>query len=69
MPDANVPVRFTLDGPARIVSPPIANSENDGVATMLLQSGTRPGTITVSASAAGLTSAAVEVVSDLADKQ
>jgi beta-galactosidase len=58
VPDANVPVRFTVDGPARIVSPSMSKSENDGVATVLLQAGTRPGKITLAASAEGLASAA-----------
>lgn len=54
VPDANLPVQFAVAGPARIVSPAEARSESDGVATMLLQAGTAPGEIAITAQAPGL---------------
>jgi beta-galactosidase len=63
VPDANVPVRFAVTGPGRIVSPAQAKSENDGIATLLLQAGTAPGKITVSATAEGLKTAKLSLKS------
>jgi beta-galactosidase len=63
VPNANVPVHFSLDGPARIVSPATANSENDGVATVLLQATMQRGKIMVSGTADRLIPAAAEIIS------
>ena len=61
VPDAKVPVRFSVDGPGRIVGPSQSASTSDGVASMLLQAGTRAGRIEVTASAEGLPPASMKI--------
>ena len=63
VPDASVPVQFAATGPGRILSPAEAKSENDGVATILLQAGTKPGKITITATVAGLEPAKTSIKS------
>lgn len=53
VPDAVNPVRFSVGGSGRILSPALVNAEA-GIATVLLASETRAGTITIRASSAGL---------------
>jgi beta-galactosidase len=60
---ARLPVTFAVSGSARIVSPAQMKTEQDGVATMLLQAGTQPGKISVTATSAGLSGASITVTS------
>ena len=60
---ARLPVTFTVSGPARLLSPAQSNTEQDGVATSLLQSADKPGKITITATAPGLPLARLLVAS------
>lgn len=60
---ARLPVTFSVSGPARLISPPQTITEQDGVATMLLQAGTRPGQIAVSVTGEGLLTTNITIVS------
>jgi beta-galactosidase len=58
---ARVPVTFSASGPARLISPAQATSEQDGVATMLLQASEQAGKIRVTATAGDLRPAEIVV--------
>jgi beta-galactosidase len=58
---ARVPVTFSVSGPARLVSPAQATSEQDGVATLLLQASEQAGQIRVTATAGNLRSGEIVV--------
>ena len=60
---ANLPIHFTINGPAHIVSPATANSDNDGIATLLIQAANQPGNISITAAADGLKPALVTIES------
>ena len=60
VPDANVLVRFTLDGPGRVIGPRQAAAEA-GIAATLVQAGDTPGTLTIRAQADGLAAAALRL--------
>ena len=58
---ARVPVTFSVSGPARLLSPAQAMTEQDGVATMLLQASEQAGKIRVTATAGNLRPAEIVV--------
>jgi beta-galactosidase len=69
VPDAVVPVKFTVSGPARLVSPATVSAEA-GVATSLIYSdGTKPRKITLRATAPGLLPAQIKLVMSAAQEK
>ena len=56
VPDNDVPITWSVDGPGRIIGPNPGNAEA-GIGSILLQAGIRPGEIRLTATAPGLASA------------
>ena len=62
VPENNVKVTWSIDGPARLVGPTSDNAEA-GIASILVQAGLKSGPIKVSATAPGLPPASASIVS------